>query len=79
MKKSFIGFAVETLKARYGIAEREIGSYSEIRKSGMHFSIRAYEISGIGRMSTITMKAMFGLMRMETIVLTPLAKEMLEG
>ena len=41
----------------------------------MRFSICAYDLPGVGALSTVSMTAMLGLMRMETLVLTPLERD----
>lgn len=60
------------IEKKYKITERNIGRYSVMKKSGMKFNISAYEIEGVGNMSYFTMSAMFGLMKMQTVVFTPL-------
>ena len=60
------------IEKKYKVTERNIGRYSVMKKSGMKFQISAYEIEGIGNMSYFTMTAMFGLMKMQTVVFTPL-------
>lgn len=64
----FIGL----LKEKYTVKERNIGAYAVMKKNGMKFNISAYEIEGIGNMSYFTMSAMLGLMKMQTVVFTPL-------
>ena len=70
-----IDFALEKLKERCGVTERDVGDYREVKKSGMHFIIHAYDVPGIGNMSTVRMNAMLGLMKMDTVVFTPLTKD----
>lgn len=67
-----IDHALASLKSRYRVQQRDIGDYAEIKKAGMHFSIRSYWIDGVGGLSAVSMSAMLGLMRMETLVLSPL-------
>jgi hypothetical protein len=57
------------------ISKRDIGEYSKIDKKGMHFVIESYKIEGIGNLSVLSMKAMFGLMKMESIIITSLEKD----
>lgn len=61
----------EKIRGRYAVKERNMGEYAQIRKNGMRFDIRAFE-TPIGNFSTVSMSAMFGLMKMETVVFTPL-------
>lgn len=70
---------LEALQAAVG-AEGEIKPRrvepDKINKSGMHFIIRAYEIPGVGYASEIDMRAFLGLMRMSSIIVTPLCVDM---
>lgn len=69
-------YILNKLKELGNVSERIIEKNSKIDKSMMHFVIEAYKIDGIGYLSFIKMKAMLGLMKMETIVFTPLTKKM---
>ncbi len=68
--------ALNELRKLTTVTERDVTPWQRIDKGPMHFRIKAYDLTDIGRMSVITMKAMFGLMRMDTLVLTPLDKDM---
>ena len=58
------------LRKIYTVTERDTGEYHLLKKSGMQFTIYAYEIKDFGSMSVIDMTAMFGLMKMESFILT---------
>lgn len=60
------------VKKTYQVKERNLGTYSDIKKKGMHFYISGYELKDIGYISTLRMSAMFGLMKMRMLVFTPL-------
>lgn len=60
------------LSSQFSLHERNLGEFAKVKKSGMNFDIRGWEIEGIGRMSALSMNAMLGLMKMETLVITPL-------
>jgi hypothetical protein len=64
------------LRREYAVRERDVGPYAVLKKSGMTFRISAYEIEGLGSMSTIDMSAMLGLMRMESFILTAEQKDL---
>ena len=55
----------------YTVKERDMGDWSHIRQNGMNFEIHSYEVESVGYFSTLNMKAMLGLMKMQTIVFTP--------
>lgn len=58
------------LRRDYTVRARDAGPYDVLKKSGMTFRISAYEVKGLGSVSTIEMSAMLGLMRMESFILT---------
>lgn len=60
------------VKNTYQVKERNLESYSIIKKKGMTFHISGYEVKDIGYISTLQMSAMFGLMKMRMLVFTPL-------
>ncbi len=71
-----LNYALERLGTLCTVTERDVTPWQKIDKGPLHFRIRAYEAEGIGRMSVITMKSMLGLLKMETLVFTPLEKDM---
>ena len=71
-----IDLLTEYVKARCEITDRDVGEYAVIKKSGKKFLIHSYEAVGLGRFSSVSMTAMLGLMKMETVVFTPLTKKM---
>ena len=72
---SMITFVLEQLK-RYSLKEKDLGAFAKIDKNGMHFKIRVFDVEKLGNLSIVEMNAMLGLMKMETIVLTPLEVDM---
>ena len=58
------------LRNKYTVIERDTGKYHILSKSGMKFTISTFDIKGFGSMSVIDMTAMFGLMQMESFILT---------
>ena len=64
------------LRKLYPVKERDTGAYHILKKSGMKFTISAYEIGGFGSMSVIDMNAMLGLMQMESFILTAETKDL---
>ena len=64
------------LRQDYVVRPRDVGPYVVLKKSGMTFRISAYDVKGLGSMSTIKMSAMLGLMRMESFILTAEEKDL---
>ena len=57
--------------ARFPMRERDIGAFSHIAGRGMDFRVKAYEAPGAGSLCLMEMRAMAGLMKMETAVFSP--------
>ena len=53
----------------------ELGADAELSKNGMHFLTEAYEAEGLGHLCVMHMSAMLGLMKMETVVFSPMEKD----
>ena len=66
---------LEQLKKNYEVTEKDIGSDARLDKGMMHFTVRSFDIAGIGTLCLLNMKGMFGLMKMETIVLSCITKD----
>ena len=63
------------LKKRFWVRERDLGADRVLKKNGMTFTLSAYDIANLGSMSVIEMSAMFGLMQMESFILTASEKD----
>lgn len=61
------------LKERYTLIERDAGEFSRMKVSGMKFNIESYSAPGLGRVSLMTAKGFFGLMKMETLIIVPIS------
>ena len=67
---------ISKLKENYTLEKRDMGELSRIHKGLYDFNCETYEIKDIGNFFFMDMKAMFGLMKMETAVITPLQKDL---
>ena len=65
----------ETSKA-YKLIPVDMGELADIKKGLTNFHCETYEIRDIGNLFFIEMKAMFGLMKMNTAVITPVRKDL---
>ena len=68
--------ALNALKKHFTVKERNLGANRVLKKNGMTFTLSAYDIEGLGAMSVIEMSAMFGLMQMESYILTATEKDL---
>lgn len=64
------------LSQHYRIHKVDIGEDARMAKRGFVFVTRTYEIEDVGHLCIMNMKAMFGLMRMETVILASTKKDM---
>lgn len=76
-KHRSLGMQIKSALLRhYRLRPLDIGSDAKLTKNGFVFNTEAYEIEGLGHLCIMEMKAMHGLMKMETVVLTSLKKDM---
>ena len=68
-------YFLEQLGRSYEIRKEDPGSDGLLKKKGMVFRTRAYEIVGLGHFCDIRMNAMLGMMKMETAVLSSFKKD----
>ncbi len=59
------------LKEKYELTELEVGEFSTLKASGMKFTVSAYHAKGLGHVSVMQAKGFFGLMKMDTLMITP--------
>ena len=55
----------------YPLIEKDVGNFKTLKASGMKFSIRAFEAGGLGSVSVMRAAGFFGLMKMDTLIITP--------
>ena len=60
----------------YKLIPVDMGELADIKKGLTNFHCETYEIRDIGNLFFIEMKAMFGLMKMNTAVITPVRKDL---
>ena len=66
---------LQRLREEYPVTERNIGKDARLDRSGMHFTVRSWDVDGLGTLCVMDMKAMLGLMKMETVVLSVWGKD----
>ena len=64
------------LEKRYTVRREDVGADARLSKSGMAFETESYVVEGLGHYCIMRMKAMLGLMKMETAVLSPVGKDL---
>ena len=67
---------LDDLKRKYSMSEVDTQGFDGIKVMGMTFNIKAYKAEGLGHISAMTAKGFLGLMRMDTLIITPLEKDL---
>ncbi len=72
MKKhiSLEKIAIKALEKKFVLTGQNIGEDAKMSKKGVTFETKVYNIDDIGQICTLKMKALLGLLKMETIVLS---------
>ena len=60
----------------FPMEELPCGEYATQKVSGMKFRIRRFYAEGLGAVSVMTAAGFFGLMKMDTLIITPTEKDM---
>ncbi len=60
----------------FPLEELDSGEYSVQKLKGMTFHIRSFAAQGLGHVSLMTASGFFGLMKMDTLIINPLNKDM---
>ena len=64
------------IEKSFSLSERDSGEYSSAKVGPMKFQIRYFDAAGLGRVSVMKGSAMFGLMKMDTLIVNPFARDM---
>ena len=61
--------------AAFPLTEQPASEYAKLKARGMTFRIRTYKADGFGSLSLMEASGMMGLMKMDTLILTPLLRD----
>ena len=67
---------IEVIGKAFPLTELPCGEYASQKVSGMKFSIRRFQAEGLGAVSVMVASGFFGLMKMDTLIITPTQKDM---
>ncbi len=67
---------LKALEKAYPLKQLPCGEYAVQKHSGMTFRIQAYEAQGLGHVSVMKASGFFGLMKMDTLMIVPLHRDM---
>lgn len=65
----------EQLSKSYSLKQLDLGADARLAKKGFTFETESYEVTELGHLCIMRMKAMLGLMRMETVILSVTHKD----
>ena len=75
MKTKLCGPALRQIRENFTYTENDIGDDRHLSHFGLNFAVHSYEIENVGHLCAMTLKAFGGLMTMETIVISPMKKD----
>ena len=64
------------INALYPLTPVDTGAWHHLNVNGMKFEILAWKAAGLGHVSVMTATAMFGLMKMDTLIINPTEKDL---
>jgi hypothetical protein len=67
---------LEIIGKHFPLTELPCGEYAKMKVSGMTFRIRRFHAEGLGSVSEMVASGFFGLMKMDTLIITPTEKDM---
>lgn len=62
---------LEKLGEKYALKEVDPGEFANLKANRMKFTVSAYDAEGMGRVSVMKAKGFFGLIKMDTVIVTP--------
>ena len=67
---------LKIIEKSFKLEEIDVKEYSKIKAKGMKFDIKAYYAKGLGHVSVMTAKGFFGLMKMDTLIINAIEKDL---
>lgn len=64
------------IASSFPLREIDTGEFHSFKASGMKFTLSSYSAEGLGWVSVMKAKGFFGLMKMDTLIVTPFSKDM---
>lgn len=67
---------LDVIKSKYTCVTVDAGVFENVIIDGAKFKISAYDVEGLGRVSTVQMKRLVGFWDMQSLIITPFQKDM---
>ena len=67
---------LEIIEKSFELKEIDVKEYANVKAKGMKFEIKAYYAKGLGHISVMIAKGFFGLMKMDTLIINAIEKDL---
>jgi hypothetical protein len=67
---------LELIKKNHTLTPKSVGDFKTFKAKGMTFQCSAFDAEGLGHVSLMRAKGFFGLMKMDTLVVAPIDKDL---
>lgn len=67
---------LDLIKKNHALSPKSVGDFKTFKAKGMTFACEAYNAEGLGHVSVMRAKGFFGLMKMDTLVIAPVDKDL---
>lgn len=67
---------LDMVDKKFPLKEIETGEFATAKVGPMKFRIKCYDAEGLGRVSVMSGSGMFGLMKMDTVIINPFERDM---
>ena len=67
---------LDLINQKYTLQKKDAGEFAKMKVSGMTFDISAYDAKGLGSVSVMTAKMPLGIMKMDTLIITPVEMDL---
>lgn len=74
--KGMINKMLDTVGKTFPMRSLDCGEYAKLKVSGMNFTVQRFYAEGLGHVSVMVASGFFGLMKMDTFIITPTEKDM---
>ena len=70
-----INYFLAELKKQYECKQIDVGDFKEVKVEGSKITIEAYDLEGLGRVSTVEVIGFLKLWKMQSVIINPLEKD----
>ena len=70
------GKILDLIKKNHTLTPKSVGEFKTFKAKGMTFVCEAFDAEGLGHVSVMRAKGFFGLMKMDTLVIAPVEKDL---